>query len=89
MAPVPEGRLLLTARRELAAADPAAAGPALEQGFGAPPSRTGGPPASGGVLPSADHTSAHVSTTNVARDCWWVCQVAACGTTDCEQSLQL
>ena len=62
MAPVPEGRLLLTARRELAAADPAAADLAPEQGFGAPPSRTGGPPASGGALPSADHSNAHVGS---------------------------
>ena len=73
MAPVPEGRLLLTARQELAAAGSATADPAPEQGFGAPPSRNGGPPASGGVLPSADHTNAHVSAADVARDCWWVC----------------
>jgi hypothetical protein len=62
MAPVPEGRLLLTARRELAAVDPAAADLALQQGFGAPPSRNGGPPASGGAFPPADHINAHVSS---------------------------
>jgi hypothetical protein len=78
MAPVPEGRLLLTARRELAAADPAGADLALEQGFGAPPSLNGGPPASGGASPSANRTSAHVSSAApVYEGCWWICQSAA------------
>ncbi len=62
MAPVPEGRLLLTARQELAAVDSAAADLASKQGFGAPPSRNGGPPASGGAFLSADHISAQVSS---------------------------